>query len=406
MDEKELKALLDGVAKENKAALKTELEHATAGLMKADELASKLEAMGLTSKAINDLTEAVVKQGGDLAKFLKGKEEGEKMDLRDQIKKNHDAIKSAVNSNGKFEMNISKGQMNIVDKTQVARASVGSSTMAMRLPDIGQIAYLGTKLDGLFRHAPVSPSSNGVIRYYDQNAITRGADSVAEGATKPESAISWIERTLNLEKIADSIPVTKEAFNDVYFIQSEIERLLNINLALKKDALLYAGDGISPNIKGVYTSAQTFNAATYSATVDQANIFDLMLTVKTDIESGRQSKYTAGTVLLNPIDVLKMKLIKDSQGRYLVPPELAGLNVVESNQVTVNTMLVGDFRFGTIYDLEDVNVQMGWINDQFIKNAFTILAEERLGLLIRNVDATGFEKVTNVSAALAILETP
>jgi HK97 family phage major capsid protein len=405
MDEKELKALLDGVAKENRSALKTELETATAGLMKTDELASKLEAMGLTSKAINDLTEAVVKQGSELAKFLKGKEEGEKMDLRDQIKKSHDAIKAAVNSNGKFEMSVSKGQLSIVEKTQVARASVSGSTMAMRLPEIGQIAYLGTKLDGLFRHAPVSPSSNGVIRYYDQNSITRNADSVAEGATKPESAITWIERTLNLEKIADSIPVTKEAFNDVYFIQSEIERLLNINLALKKDALLYAGDGISPNIKGVYTSAQTFSAAAYAGSVDQANIFDLMLTVKTDIESGRQSKYTASTVLLNPIDVLKMKLIKDSQGRYLVPPELGGLNIVESNQVTVNTMLVGDFRFGTIYDLEDVNVQMGWINDQFIKNAFTILAEERLGLLIRNVDATGFEKVTNVATALATLET-
>ena len=402
MDEKELKALLEGVAKEQgkamKETVKTEVEAACAGLMKSDELASKLEAMGLKEDAIKNLTEAVAKQGTELSKFLIGKKEGEEISLKDQIKASAEKIKDAVSKNGIFEME--------VNKTQVARSAVSGSTMAMRLPDVGQLAYLGTKLDGLFRHAPVSPSSNGVIRYYDQNAITRNAASVAEGATKPESVITWIERTLNLEKIADSIPVTKEAFNDVYFIQSEIERLLNINLALKKDNLLFSGDGISPNIKGVYTSAIAFVPATYAATVDQANVFDLMLTVKTDIESGRQSKYVANTVLINPADALKMRLIKDTQGRYIVPPALDGLNIVESNQVTADTLLVGDFRFGTIYDLENVVISMGWINDQFVKNAFTILAEERLGLLIRNVDATGFEKVTSIAAALAAMETP
>lgn len=402
MDEKELAKLLDGVAEKNgkviKDTVKTEVEAAAAGLMKSDELASKLEAMGLTEKSVKDLTDAVVKQGTEIAKFLAGKDTGEKMDLKDQIKKSAEEIKATVAKNGIFKME--------VNKTQVARSAVSGSTMAMRLPDIGQLPYLGTKLDGLFRHATVSPSSNGVIRYYDQAAITRGAASVAEGNTKPESGISWIERTLNLEKIADSIPVTKEAFNDVYFIQSEIERLLNINLALKKDALLYDGDGISPNIKGVYTSAGTFVPATYSASVDFANIFDLMLTVKKDIESNRQSKYVADTVLLNPVDILKMKLTKDSQGRYIVPPDFGGLNIVESNQVTADTMLVGDFRFGTIYDLENVTIEMGWINDQFVKNAFTILAEERLGLLVRNVDTTGFEKVTSIATALATLETP
>ena len=69
-------------------------------------------------------------------------------------------------------------------------------------------------------------------------------------------------------------------------------------------------------------------------------------------------------------------------------------------------MVVGDFRYGTIYDLEDVTIEMGWINDQFIKNTFTILAEQRLALLIRTGDETAFRKVTNITTALADLETP
>jgi hypothetical protein len=83
-----------------------------------------------------------------------------------------------------------------------------------------------------------------------------------------------------------------------------------------------------------------------------------------------------------------------------------GIRIVESSQVAPNTMVVGDFRFGTIYDLEDVTVEMGWINDQFIKNALTILAEQRLALLIRTVDEPAFRKVTDIATALGELETP
>jgi len=87
-------------------------------------------------------------------------------------------------------------------------------------------------------------------------------------------------------------------------------------------------------------------------------------------------------------------------------PSVDGLRIVESSQVAPNTMLVGDFRYGTIYDLEDVTIEMGWINDQFIKNALTVLAEQRLALLIRTADEPAFRKVPNITTALGELETP
>lgn len=101
-----------------------------------------------------------------------------------------------------------------------------------------------------------------------------GAASVAEGATKPESAISWIERTCRIEKVADSIPVTKEALADIFFVQGEIRRLLEINLALKVDDLLYDGDGVTPNIKGVYTSALR-SSQRLTRTASQLQIFTI-----------------------------------------------------------------------------------------------------------------------------------
>ena len=406
MDEKELKALMDGIAVKNgeaiKGAVKTEIEAATAGLMKSAELASKLESMGLKENVIKELTDAIEKQGIELNKMLNGNQGPKK------------GLDELIAEKAKDIVNIAKGGPNVkmsVNKTLVERSAVASSTMAMHLTDVGQLPYAASVISSLFRHVQVSPSSNGVIRYYDQAAITRGAAFIAEAEQKPESVISWIERTLLIEKVADSIPVTKEAWNDVGFIQGEIRRLLEINLALKIDEELYDGSGVTPHIKGVYTSAPAFVTTPYDDSINNANLYDLILAIAADISSSRQSKYKADTVLLNPVNTLGLKTLKDSQGRYVAPDwssggMIGGIRVVESNQVDANTLVEGDFRFGTIYDLEDVTVEMGWINDQFIKNTFTILAEQRLALLIRTVDETAFRKVTDITAALAGLETP
>ena len=417
MNEEELKKLLEGVAKENgkaiREAVKAEFEAAKAGMLTASEFTAKCEALELKPgaiKAIADQLKAVLEiqqaQGEAMRKF-QGENVTTGKTIKDMVHEKADAIRG-----------IAKGGPNVkieVNKTIVTRSLVAGSTLGMRLTDVSPLAYPNTVMSSLFRHAQVSPNSGGVIRYMDQAAVTRNAAWVAEGAQKPESAISWIERLLPIEKVADSIPVTKEAWNDIAFIESEIRRLLEVNLALKIDDSLYDGTGVTPIIKGVYTSAPAFVTTAYADSVEGANLFDLILVVAADIAANAGSKYAPDTVLLNPINMLGLNIAKDSGGRYLLPPfanlqgnaqSIGGLKIVGSAQVTPNTMVVGDFRFGTIYDLEDFTIEMGWINDQFIKNCFTILAEQRLALLIRTGDEPAFRKVTNITTALADLETP
>jgi len=410
MEEKDIKALLDGVAAKHgqaiKDTVKTEVEAATAGLMKSTELADKLKEVGLEKDTIKKLTDALETQGEELRKhFSEGKDKEGKTWEQLIDEKAEDIVKIAK-SGGRTSNHNVKIELPRVRKTEITRASVTSTTQAMRLTDIGQLPYLGAELSPLFRHVTVGPNSNGVIRYIDQLAATRNAAATSESAVKPESALTWQEYSLNLEKIADSIPVTKEAFADLNFVKGEIDRLLNINLGLIIDDELYDGSGVTPHLKGVYTSASTFNYAAWTGyTAYQANLFDLALLMGVQVSSGKQSKYKINTVLVHPTDSLRMTLLKDANGvpimaLYQQAFAQMGIKIVISNQVTVNTMLVGDFRYGTVYDLEGINVEMGFINDQFIQNAFTILAEQRLGLLIRTVDADAFLKVTNVTAAL------
>jgi hypothetical protein len=403
MEAKEFQSLLEGMAEKNgkaiKEAVKSEVESALAGVIKVSDLTDKLKEMGIEKASIDKLTAAVEKQGEEMRKVY------------DQKAQSPKSVYEVVEENKEKIQAIAKGGPGVnlkINKTEITRASVTSTTQAQRLTDVGQLPYLGTRMSGLFRHVPVSPNSNGVIRYIDQSSVTRNADFKAESASKPESAIAWTEYSMNLEKVADSIPVTKEAFNDVNFIASEIDRLLNVNLALKVDQGLWDGDGNTPNLKGVYTYAQTFNYASYTGPgAYDATLYDLVAIMRTEIMNGRQSKYSPTHVLLNPVDILRYKLAKGSDGHYVLPPFIAqnGMQidqcqVVESSQVDEGTLVVGDMRFGTIYDLEGVTVEVGWVNDQFTQNTKTILAEQRLGLLIRNADATGFLKCANIGAAI------
>jgi len=47
---------------------------------------------------------------------------------------------------------------------------------------------------------------------------------------------------------------------------------------------------------------------------------------------------------------------------------------------------------------------MGFIANQFINDMMTIKARKRTALLVRNVDLNAFAKVTDIPAAIALLD--
>ena len=277
---KALNGLFSKAGEENKQVIKEELHALTKGFMTPTVFEEKMNAIGVNEKVIKELTEAVEKQGEELRKMFDNNSKGERKSLEETVKERAEEIKDIANHQGQKTVKI------IVPtrKTLVTRAGLANSTLGMFLPDVGQIATMDTVMRPLFRQGRVSANSNGIIRYIDQNTISRGAAFVAEGAQKPESAITWIQRTFQVEKLADSIPVTKEAWADIDFIQSEISRLLEVNLQLKEDDALYDGDGVSPNIKGIYTYAPVFDTAAYDADVTMP-LFSMITARNTAIRS-------------------------------------------------------------------------------------------------------------------------
>jgi hypothetical protein len=113
---------------------------------------------------------------------------------------------------------------------------------------------------------------------------------------------------------------------------------------------------------------------------------------------------------MNLTDINKMKLKKDANNNYMLPPfvdrsgnVVDGLTIVEDNTVVANTMFMGDSRFARIYERTGLDLAQGLVGSQFIEDAITLKVRKRMAFLIREVDKTGFLQVTDITAALVTL---
>ena len=381
------------------AQIGADLENLKEGAFTADTFKEKMDAFA-EEHGLTGLKGDFEKIGIELKKLQDAGPKKVKS-LRDRLVENVDLLK-AMSSGDKNKSFTLEGV-----KTTVARSAVSGHTLAHRLTDVGQLPFAAITMASLFRNQTIpAGNNNGTIRYVDQQAVTRNAAAVAEAGTFPESVITWIERNLPIEKIGDSIPVTQEAAADVDFIEGEINRLLEVNVSLLEDNDLWDGDGNTPNMKGVYTSAGAFTVAANSK-VD-ASIYDLIRSIKTGITNGAESKYMPNFVVMNPADVDIMQSKKDANFNYVMPPwvsndgmSVAGLRIVESPVVTANTMLVGDFNYGTYWNSDAFTIELGWVASQFTADLMTLKARKRGALLVRTVDETAFKKITSISASLA-----
>lgn len=305
--------------------------------------------------------------------------------------------------------NIANGQRGEVElKALTTRASISGNTNAYVLPSIGQLGIKARALYDVLPKIMISDRSNdnGIIKYHDwdEDTTVRAAAMVAEGGTFPESTATFIERTMPIRKIGDTLPVTEEFGEDSALASAELERFIDINVNSVIDAQIINGDGTGQTLTGLLTSAPDYTPV--ASAITGANIKDLVRKMRTTIVKTRGSKYNPDIVVMNSDTFDRYYLAKDLDNNYLfdtVNGTIAGLFVVEDNNMPDNQLVVGDRRFATIYEKTGVVISEGLVNAQFTSDAKTLKARKRMAMLIRVVDRTGFLHCTNVTTALATL---
>ncbi|MDM0024085.1 phage major capsid protein [Variovorax saccharolyticus] len=378
-----------------------------AGLLKAlDSVETKLKAM-------SDKADGEMKTLGKVAEDTKtaidtiGVEQRELADRMLKLEQSKTAPAEPKQEDGygeqfvksaefeSFKKADARGRTRIEVKNTVTNA-IGS-TYSERRPGIVEGAFRLFTIEDLLTKIPTSAPSIDWVR---ENVFTNAAAETAEGVAKPQSSLTFTTGTMPVSTVAHWIKITRQLAMDNAALAAYINRRMVYGVNLRVENQLLVGNGTAPNINGLLNTgnftAHGYTAANLTSAGLLNNRFDLIGATMGD---SALADYPADTVILNTGDWWKMRLAKDSQGRYLLGepgsaavPQLFGANVVASNAMTAGSVWIGNIaQAATLWIREGVVVEMSDSDENnFQLNLITIRAERRLALTVEKPAAARF----------------
>jgi len=286
-------------------------------------------------------------------------------------------------SSGKIDVRL---KATLTSLTTDAAGSVGDAIQVTRLPGLLPLPQRRLTVRDLISPGRMDGNS---LEYLKETGFTNGAGMVAETATKPESDIKLDLQNTSAKVIAHWMKASKQVLSDVSQLRSIIDERLLYGLAYKEEGQLLNGDGTGQNLLGIIPQATAYAAPT---TIGDVNIIDVL---RLAMLQAALAEYPATGHVLHPTDWAVIETLKDTTGRYIIgnpqgttTPTLWGLPVVATQAIPVRKFLTGAFKLGAqLFDRWDARVETGFVNDDFIKNLVTVLAEERLALAVYRPEA-------------------
>lgn len=237
------------------------------------------------------------------------------------------------------------------------------------------------------------------------------AGMTAEGALKAQQDFDLVEASKKVKKVTAFIKVSKEMIADIPFMQGEINGELMELVDLKLDSQLLTGDDLGENLAGVMSYAQPFTpAANFVNSIPFANNADVLRIAIAQIAA---ENFEANYIILHPEDVAAMELAKSSAGEYVYPmyfvapdgtTRVKGIPVIENTGIASGEYLVGDFTKANLRMREEMNVQVGYVNDDFTKNLMTVLCELRAVSYVKSNHVKAFVKGEFATDIAAIIQ--
>ena len=270
--------------------------------------------------------------------------------------------------------------------TTDAAGSVGDAINATRLPGIMPMAQRRMTVRDLLSQGRMDGNA---LEYVKETGFTNAAAPVAEGALKPDSDIKFDLVTTSAKVIAHWMKASKQVLDDISQLRSIIDQRLIYGLAYVEENQLLNGDGTGQNLNGIIPQATAFSAP---FTPTDGTAID---TMRLAMLQAALAEYPATGHVMHPTDWARIELTKNAGGDYIigvpqgtVGPTLWGLPVVATQAIAQDKFLTGAFQMGAqVFDRWDARIEAAYVDDDFIRNLVTILAEERLALAVYRPEA-------------------
>lgn len=231
------------------------------------------------------------------------------------------------------------------------------------------------------------------LKFFVPGEFTNAAADWAPGSTKAKSDETWTEDSAQMFWTAHHVPISRDATSNYGQLESIIRNDLMSGLRMKhaSDVLLHTGSSKEGILKKA--GIQEFAIGTAGAKKGES-FYDSVR--RAAYASWRATGIHPDYVAVHPMALLELDLQKLSDGQYMnlvINNKIWGIPVVEdinlesttgqdSSAVTKYGALVYNHNAATWYTAEADALTIGLVNDQFIRNEYTLLAEGKHAITV------------------------
>lgn len=231
---------------------------------------------------------------------------------------------------------------------------------------------------------PQTTTGQAAVVYMEETTFTNNAAETAEGGAYGESALALTERSSPVRKVGTFLPVTDEQLEDEQQARGYVNNRLPFMVRQRLDSQILVGNGTAPNLEGFLNTTGIQTQAKGTDPVPDA-VYKAMTKVRV---AGRA---LPSAVVFHPNDWQGVRLLRTSDGIYIWgspseagPARIWGLPVAESDAITENTALVGDYsNFSELAVRRGMDVQVSNSHsDFFVKGKQAVRADMRVALVV------------------------
>lgn len=262
---------------------------------------------------------------------------------------------------------------------------------------------------GIYNTLPRAVTDNDSVTFYeaDQTKLTNAAATWTPGKTIAMSGMAWTQRSFHMEQIANGMPLLENNLNDYNELMSLVNGTLLYMQELAKGAKVLTGPkaNAETGIVGIlnHNGIQKFTKGASDSITDS--------TYKMATDVFLATGFVPTTVGMHPYVAESVNLEKDKNGRYInqmVNGKLWALNVVEDLNLTETTgetsskkttygMMVYLPNAATFYTKMGEKLELGLVDDQFLRNEKTIRINGQYGLKVTFPKAFSYLADTGVA---------